>query len=71
MVEIVKYVYVIIIFLSLFLVATNIEGKFQKCCKDSDCLDLLYCRTPLKPKCIHERMCKCKAVFTSNDYVLT
>jgi len=27
MAEIVKYVYVIIIFLSLFLVATNIEGK--------------------------------------------
>ncbi|KEH41471.1 Nodule Cysteine-Rich (NCR) secreted peptide [Medicago truncatula] len=27
MTEIVKYVYVIIIFLSLFLVATNIKGK--------------------------------------------
>ncbi|KEH40458.1 Nodule Cysteine-Rich (NCR) secreted peptide [Medicago truncatula] len=27
MAEIVKYIYVIIIFLSLFLVATNIEGK--------------------------------------------
>ena len=104
MTEIVKYVYVIIIFLSLFLVATNIEGKpfyrFQiffftsytifyrifcyiilifffitgtyfRCFKDSDCIKKLFCRPPLKPKCMYKTMCKCKAEFTSNDYVLT
>ncbi|KEH41479.1 putative Late nodulin [Medicago truncatula] len=71
MAEIVKYVYVIIIFLSLFLVAMNIEGKFHRCFKDSECLNLLYCRTPLKPKCMYRTFCKCKVVFTSNVYVLT
>nr|ABS31392.1 nodule-specific cysteine-rich peptide 93 [Medicago truncatula] len=70
MAKIVKYVYVIIIFLSLFLVATKIEGYYYKCFKDSDCVKLL-CRIPLRPKCMYRHICKCKVVLTQNNYVLT
>ncbi|KEH34572.1 Nodule Cysteine-Rich (NCR) secreted peptide [Medicago truncatula] len=49
MVEIVKFVYVIIIFISLFLGA-NVEGRI-KCKEDSGCQNEL-CEFPLIPVCL-------------------
>ncbi|KEH29667.1 Nodule Cysteine-Rich (NCR) secreted peptide [Medicago truncatula] len=49
MVEIVKFVYIINIFIFLFLVATNVEAKFTRCFRDSDCPKTL-CHSPGKAK---------------------
>ncbi|RHN77866.1 putative Late nodulin [Medicago truncatula] len=62
MAEIVKYIYVIIIFLSLFLVATNIEAFFR-CKNDFDCVHK-RCRGPMRAKCISKAICKCRLAFT-------
>ncbi|RHN60303.1 putative Late nodulin [Medicago truncatula] len=58
MVEIVKFVYIINIFIFLFLVATNVEAKFTRCFRDSDCPKTL-CHSPGKAKCMHHSICKC------------
>ncbi|KEH34576.1 putative Late nodulin [Medicago truncatula] len=47
MVKIVKFVYVIIIFISLFFIAKNVEGRV-KCIKDYGCQNK-SCQFPLKP----------------------
>ncbi|KEH19769.1 putative Late nodulin [Medicago truncatula] len=70
MAEILKLVYVIITFISLFLIATKTEGVHFRCFRDSDCVKL-YCRPPLKSKCMYKTNCKCIAVYTQEDYGLT
>lgn len=57
MAEIVKLVYVMIIFLFLFFVVTNIEAIRERCFKDSDC-PKNFCRRPWFPNCVN-LVCKC------------
>ncbi|XP_058744903.1 uncharacterized protein LOC131617662 isoform X2 [Vicia villosa] len=52
MVEMIKFIYVMIIIFFLFFVATNIEVRFKKCFQESDCKNTIYCRAPLKVKCM-------------------
>nr|QQO74635.1 nodule-specific cysteine-rich peptide G19 [Pisum sativum] len=49
MVEVVKFVYVIIIFLCLIPVGMN-DDELKSCTQDSDCPKSM-CLFPLKPKC--------------------
>ncbi|KEH32819.1 Nodule Cysteine-Rich (NCR) secreted peptide [Medicago truncatula] len=68
MAKIVNYVYSMIIFLFLFLVATKAEPlilisffitRVYQCIADSDCQPWM-CSLGMKPKCISVlRMCKC------------
>ncbi|AES98517.1 putative Late nodulin [Medicago truncatula] len=55
MAGIIKFVHVLIIFLSLFHVVKNDDGSF--CFKDSDCPDEM-CPSPLKEMC-YFLQCKC------------
>ncbi|RHN40759.1 putative Late nodulin [Medicago truncatula] len=50
MVQIVKYFYVILIFLSLFVVAMNGDYLFE-CTSDHDCEDVGYCPDTFVAKC--------------------
>ncbi|AES78786.1 putative Late nodulin [Medicago truncatula] len=50
MVKILKFIYVMIIFLSLFLVATNVNA-INKCSQDSHCPKDM-CKKPSKPRCV-------------------
>ncbi|KEH37771.1 Nodule Cysteine-Rich (NCR) secreted peptide [Medicago truncatula] len=68
MAEIVKYVYVIIIFPSLILFATNIEAIIR-CFHDADCVHKI-CHPPQIRKCV-SKICKCRLMITQKDYVLT
>ncbi|AES60191.1 Nodule Cysteine-Rich (NCR) secreted peptide [Medicago truncatula] len=63
MAEIVKYVYVIIIFLSTILVATNIEGTMS-CFHDADCVHK-RCQLPQIPKCVGKK-CRCRGQYQAN-----
>ncbi|RHN73887.1 putative Late nodulin [Medicago truncatula] len=54
--DIVKFVYVIIIFLSIFIIATNMEAK-TICIGDSDCRNE-RCMPGIKPVC-SEGWCDC------------
>ncbi|KAL5077152.1 hypothetical protein RYX36_016136, partial [Vicia faba] len=58
MIESVKFVYIIIICFSLYLVAIDVEGWRERCFRDSDC-PRDKCRIPLIPKCMYQSMCKC------------
>ncbi|CAJ2657429.1 unnamed protein product [Trifolium pratense] len=49
MVEAIKFVYVMVIFISLFLVAMNVDA-FIKCTQDSDC-PKSRCSSDTKAKC--------------------
>ncbi|AES69733.1 putative Late nodulin [Medicago truncatula] len=53
--KIVKFIYVMIIIISLFLVATNDE---EDCFVDADCVNLILCDFDEKPKCIIN-ICQC------------
>ncbi|CAJ2669742.1 unnamed protein product [Trifolium pratense] len=57
MAKIVKFVYVMIILLSLFLVATNSKRNIP-CVYDGDC-PIKLCRYPLKAKCLGG-ICHCR-----------
>ncbi|RHN45194.1 putative Late nodulin [Medicago truncatula] len=70
MVEIVKFVCIINIFIFLFLVATNVEASFTRCFRDSNCPKSL-CHPPTKPKCMYKSICKCIREFSKRDYVHT
>ncbi|CAJ2639833.1 unnamed protein product [Trifolium pratense] len=67
MAQIVKLVNVIIIFLSLFLVARNVEGirRRKKCYNDFDCPRTM-CPSYLLVKCIVYN-CKCCVIGTYED----
>jgi hypothetical protein len=62
------------LFISRILVTLSyslfISGVHFRCFKDSDCVKL-YCRPPLKSMCMYRTNCKCIAVYTQEDYVLT
>ncbi|RHN67901.1 putative Late nodulin [Medicago truncatula] len=49
MVEIIKFIYVMVNFISVFLVSMNVEGR--KCKQDSDCPEYI-CTFPWKPTCV-------------------
>ncbi|CAJ2657426.1 unnamed protein product [Trifolium pratense] len=52
MAEAIKFVYVMIIFFSLFLVAMNVDGAaFIMCTQDSDCPKDMCSSLSMNPKC--------------------
>ncbi|RHN45516.1 putative Late nodulin [Medicago truncatula] len=61
MAEIVKFVYVMIIFLSLFLVSIHINA-LNECTQDYDC-PIEMCPFPFQPKCI---MLKNLSIFSNS-----
>ncbi|CAL5202629.1 unnamed protein product [Lathyrus oleraceus] len=63
MAKIIKFIYLIIIILSLSFAATNVESlhSHRNCFRDSDCIKE-NCRRPTLIKCV-SRLCKCVAVF--------
>ncbi|KEH34575.1 Nodule Cysteine-Rich (NCR) secreted peptide [Medicago truncatula] len=74
MVKIVKFVYVIIIFISLFFIAKNVEGRV-KCIKDYGCQNK-SCQFPLKPyirtgrvTCKNDSGCELKLYQSQRKYV--
>lgn len=68
MAEIVKFIYVMIIFLYLFLVSTNIEAR-QGCKIDYDCIKVV-CKDGHAARCIMRR-CECVEILNPIDLVST
>ncbi|RHN42106.1 putative Late nodulin [Medicago truncatula] len=59
MVELVKFVYVMITLLSIVVVAKNSQGNKENICfKDADCPQDI-CSYPFKPKCNIYGYCSC------------
>nr|QQO74715.1 nodule-specific cysteine-rich peptide L47 [Lens culinaris] len=56
MAEIIKFVYLMILFVSLFHVL-GINGSIKFCKEDSDCANY-FCEKPYVPKCVH--ICTCR-----------
>ncbi|KEH34414.1 Nodule Cysteine-Rich (NCR) secreted peptide [Medicago truncatula] len=54
----IKFTYVMIIFVYLFLIATNVEAYKNRCFRDSDCPKEM-CNHPKIPKCVNNAYCKC------------
>ncbi|CAJ2639613.1 unnamed protein product [Trifolium pratense] len=69
MADIVKFVYVMIIFLNLLLVSSEVDAGFIKCKKDFEC-QLKQCRNPLKPRCITSQ-CKCAIITVGLGSIAT
>ncbi|CAJ2648372.1 unnamed protein product [Trifolium pratense] len=57
MVKLMKFVYVMTLFLSLFLVAANIDVIYD-CDKDSQCVNKVKCKAKLIPVCRNHK-CIC------------
>ncbi|CAJ2639615.1 unnamed protein product [Trifolium pratense] len=57
MAEIVKFIYVIIIFFSLLLVSMEVDG----CTGDIECKRKMWCPSPSKPMCLYP-MCVCAII---------
>ncbi|CAJ2656031.1 unnamed protein product [Trifolium pratense] len=59
MAEILKFIYLIILFISLFLVVTDVTAaRVLVNCKDTIDCSRWFCKSPLVPKCISFK-CKC------------
>nr|QQO74728.1 nodule-specific cysteine-rich peptide L60 [Lens culinaris] len=61
MVKIIKSVHVMILFLILFHVVSDVilkKGEFR-CFEDADCHKILFCSPPSKPRCLNKRYCLC------------
>nr|QQO74634.1 nodule-specific cysteine-rich peptide G18 [Pisum sativum] len=68
MAKVVKIIYVMIIFVFLFFVATNVEaGKSIKCSKDLDCPKSM-CKSPMRVKCWYSSFCRCYNAATYNPW---
>ncbi|RHN68431.1 putative Late nodulin [Medicago truncatula] len=69
MTEIVKFVYAMIIFFKLFLVATNNDD--DSCYNDYHCINKSWlCPSGLVVRCI-TRQCKCITILNPIDFVST
>ncbi|RHN67371.1 putative Late nodulin [Medicago truncatula] len=58
MVEIVKFTYVMIILISLFLFSTNVDALRIRCNRVSDCPKQMYCNRDYELSCVYNQ-CKC------------
>ncbi|AES70828.1 putative Late nodulin [Medicago truncatula] len=70
MAKIVKFIYVMIILIFLFLVSTNIDAIRNKCFRPSDCPPSMYCDAGFQIGCVR-KICTCLRILAPIDFVPT
>ncbi|KEH32802.1 putative Late nodulin [Medicago truncatula] len=65
----VNFIYSMVIFISLFMVAMQTQRIYQ-CIKESDCPQYM-CSAGLRANCVDRGVCKCVPVWWRKFHVLT